>query len=261
MNTINWEDIPPQRHQVILQQQHLVMLVVMADTTSVASSLTYPICGSTVHNCSNVILHQDAVILTTEPSKPPIPITIHSPVTHVTIQTSCCDKTKDCPGLHCIFNSGAALSTANYHFMEAVIRQYLHIVRQIFLPDDYTAIILSGIVSSEVDGPITTELSVGFELHLPYHTKDSSTTSFLVTAGLDVAVNVILVLPFIKATGMIADFVDTVCEAKYLCCPPFPINFKRATKSIPAFTDTGARTFVNVNNRKVIHILGLLNAF
>jgi hypothetical protein len=60
---------------------------------------------------------------------------------------------------------------------------------------------------------------------------------------------------------MIADFLDNVCKAKHLCYPPFLINFKRATKSIPAFTDTGARTFVHANDRKVIHILGLLNAF
>ncbi len=76
---------------------------------------------------------------------------------------------------------------ANYHFVEAVIRQYLHIAKQICLPNNYAAIILSGIISSEVDGPITTELSVGFELHLPYHTKDGSTTSLLVAAGPDIA--------------------------------------------------------------------------
>jgi hypothetical protein len=261
VNTINWEDIPLQRREVILQQQQSLMLVVTADTTSVASSLTSPNCGSMACNCSNIVLHQDAVVLTTEPSKPPILITIHSLMAHVTLQTGCCDETKDFPGLCCIFNSGAALNRANYRFMEAVITQYPHIVKQIYIPNDYAAIILSSIVSSKVDGPITTELSMGFKLHLPYHTKDGSTTSLLVVAGPDVAVNVILGLPFIKATGMIANSVDNVCKAKQLCCPLFPINFKCATKFIPAFTDTGACTFINANNRKVIHIHGLLNAF
>jgi hypothetical protein len=261
VNMINWEDIPAQRRKVILQQQQSLMSVVMADTTSVASSLTSPTCSSTTNHCPNVVLHQDAVVLAMEPSMPPIPITIHNPMAHVTLQTGSCDETKDCPGIRCLFDSGAALNMVNYHFMEAVICQYPHIIKQIYLPDNYAAIILSRIVSSAMDGSITTKLSVGFELHLPYHTKDGSNTSLLIAAGPDIAKNVILVLPFIKATGMIADFVDYVCKAKHLCCAPFPINFKRATKSIPAFTDSGACTFVNANNRKVIHILGLLNTF
>jgi hypothetical protein len=261
MNTINWEEIPLQRREMILQQQQSLMFVVTADMTSVTSSLMSPTHSSTARNCSNIVLHQDTVILATEPSKPPILITIHSPMAHVTLQTSCCDETKDCPGLCCIFDSGAALNTANYHFMEAVIRQYPHIMKQIYLPNDYAAIILSSIVSSKADSPITTELSVGFELHLPYHIKDGSTISLLVTAGPDIAINAILGLPFIKGMGMITDFVDNVCKAKHLYCPPFPIDFKRAMKSIPAITDTGVRTFVNASDRKVIHILGLLIAF
>jgi hypothetical protein len=238
VNTINWEDIPPQRREVILQQQRLLMSVVMADTTSVASSLVSPTRGSTAHNCPNVALHQEAVVLATEPSKPPIPITIHSPMAHVTLQTGCCDKTKDCPGLCCVFDSGVALNTANYHFMEAVIRQYPHIVKQMYLPNDYAAIVLSGIVSSKADGPITTELvSVGFELHLPYHTKDGSNTSLLVAAGPDVAVNVILGLPFIKAKGMIADFVDNVARQNIFAAlhSPSTSNAQRSP-SLPSRT-------------------------
>ena len=108
------------------------------------------------------------------------------------------------------------------------------------MPAKYTAIVLSGIVTASNAEPITTELPVGFEIHLPYLTKDGSETSLLVAAGPDVAVNLILGLPFIKATGMIGDFVDNVCQAKHLLCDPFPIDFKRATKSIPVFTATSA---------------------
>ena len=108
------------------------------------------------------------------------------------------------------------------------------------MPAEYAAIVLSGIVTSSNNEPITTELPVGFEIHLPYLTKDGSETSLLVAAGPDVAVNLILGLPFIKATGMIGDFVDNVCQAKHLLCEPFPIDFKRATKSIPVFTAASA---------------------
>jgi hypothetical protein len=43
--------------------------------------------------------------------------------------------------------------------------------------------------------------------------------------GPNVLVNMIIGLPFIKATGMILDFVDDVAECKHLDCPPFPVDF------------------------------------
>jgi hypothetical protein len=132
-----------------------------------------------------------------------------------------------------MLDTGASLSTTNFHYMEAVVRQYPQILKAIYLPEDYAAIILSGIITSSAATPITTELSVGFKIHLPYVTKDGNDTSLLVAAGPDVAVNLILGLPFIKATGMIVDFIDNVCNAKHLICDPFPIDFCRATKSIP----------------------------
>jgi hypothetical protein len=64
----------------------------------------------------------------------------------------------------------------------------------------------------------------------------------MVAAGPDVAVNIALGLPFIKAMGMVADFVDNVCEAKNSLCEPFPIDFRRATKSIPVFQSSPDRT-------------------
>jgi len=149
------------------------------------------------------------------------------------------------------------LSTANFHFMEAVVHQFPHILKRIYMPAEYTAIVLSGIVTSSNDDPITTELSVGFEIHLPYLTKDGSETSLLIAAGPDVAVNLILGLPFIKATGMIGDFVDNVCQAKHLLCEPFPIDFTRASKSIPVFSAANAPCNVG-DTRGATHILAAL---
>jgi hypothetical protein len=105
-----------------------------------------------------------------------------------------------------------------------------------------------------------TELPVGFEIHLNYLTKDGSETSLLVAAGPDVAVNLILGLPFIKATGLICDFVDNVCQAKHLLCDPFPIDFKHALKSIPVFLVTGAPCNVNnpLNTLRVLASLGTI---
>jgi len=59
-------------------------------------------------------------------------------------------------------------------------------------------------------------------------------------AGPDIAVNLILGLCFIKAMGMIADFINNVCQAKHLLCGPFPINYWCATKSILVVGDHNA---------------------
>ncbi len=100
-----------------------------------------------------------------------------------------------------------------------------------------------------------------FPTKLPYTTKDGNYTSLLVAAGPDVAVNLILGLPFIKATDMIADFVDNVCEAKNLLCNPFLIDFKRATKSIPVFTDSAAVSQSHsTQERSVLQVLNMLRS-
>ncbi len=129
--------------------------------------------------------------------------------------------------------------------------------KQIYMPAEYAAIVLSGIATASNTEPITTELPVGFKIHLPYLTKDGSETSLLVPAGPDVAVNLILSLPFIKASGMIGDFVDNVCQAKHLLCNPFPIDFKRTTKSIPVFMAAPAPCNVR-DTRDSLHVLASL---
>jgi hypothetical protein len=117
---------------------------------------------------------------------------------HITLETGTAKKEKDCPNLSCVFDTGAALSTANFHFMEAVVRQFPHILKRIYMPAEYAAIVLSGIITSSNDEPITTELPVGFEIHLPYLTTDGNETSLLVAAGPDVAVISFSVYPSSK---------------------------------------------------------------
>jgi hypothetical protein len=47
----------------------------------------------------------------------------------------------------------------------------------------------------------------------------------------------IIGLLFIKATGMILDFIDDVAECKHLDCPPFAIDFRRTSNHVPTITD------------------------
>jgi hypothetical protein len=251
---MNWEDIPEKRREVLLGQQRAQLNT--PDTSSV-STISGATPNGSVIRCSNITLLQDVVVLSTQSLKPQIPIAIHSPMPHLSLQTGTAKDERDCPALRCMLDTGASLSTANFHYMEAVVRQYPHILKAIYLPDNYAAIVLSGIVTSSSDAPITTELPVGFEIHLPYTTKDGNETSLLVATGPDVAVNLILGLPFIKAMGMIVDFIDNVCQAKHLLCDPFPIDFRRATKSIPALGDRDAAGN-GVDFSEVDQVLGTL---
>jgi hypothetical protein len=140
--------------------------------------------------------------------------------------------------------------------MEVLVWQYPHILKPIDLPEDYAAIIPSGIITSPTKAPITTKLSVGFELHLPYITE----TSLLVAAGPDIAVNLIFGLLFIKATGMIANFIDIVCEAKHLICSLFPIDFCCATKSISVCGDWDAASH-SIEFQEVFKVLGFIKVY
>jgi hypothetical protein len=96
----------------------------------------------------------------------------------------------------------------------------------------YAPIVLSGIVQAN-DAAVTTELEVGFQFHLLYRTSGGNSSSLLIATGPNVLVNTIIGLPFIKATGMILDFVDNVAECKHLDCPPFPMDFWRTSNHVP----------------------------
>jgi hypothetical protein len=260
LNTVNWEDIPEKRREILAAQHHASLGKVIPSSASSASSTLTGGSSPSIIRRGTVTLHQDVVVLSTQSSKPQVPITIYCPMPHLSLQTGTSKEEKDCPALCCMFDTGASLNTAIFHYMEAVIRQYPHILKAIYLPDDYAAIILSGIVTSPMEAPITTKLSVGFELHLPYVTKDGDDTSLLIAAGPDVAVNLILGLPFIKATGIIADFIDNVFEAKHLICDPFPINFRRATKSVPVYGDPNVASH-SIEFQEVLHALGSIKAY
>jgi hypothetical protein len=103
-------------------------------------------------------------------------------------------------------------------------------------PDDYTPIVLSGVVQSNQES-VMTELKVGFLFHLPYRTREGDTSSLMVATGPNVSINTILGLPFMEATGMILDLVDKVVDCKYLDCPPFPVDFCRTSNHVPVLDD------------------------
>jgi hypothetical protein len=62
-------------------------------------------------------------------------------------------------------------------------------------------------------------------------------SSLLIEMGPHILVNTIIGLPFIKANGMILDFVVNVAECKHLNCPPFAIDYCRTRHHVPAITE------------------------
>jgi hypothetical protein len=164
---------------------------------------------------------------------------IQSFLPHISLQLGTTSDDPNAPMIRCMVDTGTALNTGNYSFYAAIAKRYPHCIAKVFLPKDYSPIILSGVIDDDAQA-ITTDLSVAFQFHLPYLTCDGSTTSIIIATGSQVSVNAIIGLPFIKATGMIIDTVDNIVEVKHLVCEPFPIDFCRATKYVPAISDDRA---------------------
>jgi hypothetical protein len=136
-------------------------------------------------------------------------------------------------------DTGTALNTRNYSFYPAIAKRYPHCIAKVFLPEDYSPIILLGVINDDMQA-ITTDLSVAFQFHLPYLTRDGNMTFIIIATSPQVNVNAIIGLPFIKATGMIMYTLDNVVKVKHFVCKPFPIEFCHATKYVPAISDDRA---------------------
>ena len=101
---------------------------------------------------------------------------------------------------------------------------------------DYNPIVLSGIVQRGGES-ITTKLTVGFQFHLPYVTRDGDTTSILIATGPHATANMIVGLPFIQATRAVIDLSDNVVGLRAFYAPPFPLEYCRATVHVPVMEE------------------------
>jgi hypothetical protein len=130
----------------------------------------------------------------------------------------------------------AALTTGNFHFVAAVAKRYPQCVAKIFVPEDYNPIVLSGIVQQGGES-VTMELTVGFQFHLPYLTKDGSPMSIVIAMGPHMTVNTIVGLPFIQATRAIIDLPDNVANLHAIDAPPFPIEYRHTMVHVPVIEE------------------------
>jgi hypothetical protein len=169
----------------------------------------------------------------TPPSRRVLPVPIQAAFPHITLQLGSVLSCGNCPAIRCVVNTAASLTMGNLHFFADIAKAYPHTVASIHSPDDYSPITLSGIVQQGGES-VTTDLSVGFQFHLPYLTCEGNPTSLIVATGCDVTVNIILGLPFITQTRMVIDTLDQVAECPAFDTPPFPIDFRRAMCAVPA---------------------------
>jgi hypothetical protein len=120
------------------------------------------------------------------------------------------------PSIRCTVDTCAALSTGSFHFHASVAERFPYCVAKVFSLKEYLPIVLSGIVQSSEQAIVTTKLEVGWQLQLPYRTKEGDNTSFSIATGPRVSINSILGLSFMQATGLITDLVDNIAKCKHL---------------------------------------------
>jgi len=232
------------REQVLLSLKHGHCEI--SDSTSVASSITNPSsvlptanagrgrgAGGQVSSGSRIFIVDVPVLAAGPALKPMMPIAIHSNLPHIVMQFG---TTLDCPNspsVRCAVDSCTALSTGNFHYFASLATRFPHCLAKVFAPQDYTPIVLSGVVQSHQHEAVTTDLEVGFQFHLPYNTTAGEDALLLIATGPHVSVNTILGLPFMQGTVMILDLVDNLAGCKYLDCPAFPIDFQRTSNHVP----------------------------
>jgi hypothetical protein len=90
----------------------------------------------------HVMFLYDAQALNTDIHRPVLLVNIQSIMPHIHLQLGTILNNSGCPSICCIVDTVAMLCTGNYHFFAAIAKQYLQCVAKIFLPEDYSPIIL-----------------------------------------------------------------------------------------------------------------------
>ncbi len=173
------------------------------------------------------------VLSAAAPARRILPVPIQTCFPHIILQLGQVLGCSKCPAIRCVVDTAAAINTGNLYYFAAIAKAFPHAIAVIYSTADHNPIILSGIVQ-QGGSSITTDLTVAFQFHMPYLTREGTNTTFLVACGPNVTVNCILGLPFIQATRMVIDAADNVANLRALDTPPFPIDMRRAMCTEPA---------------------------
>ena len=164
----------------------------------------------------------------------PMPVAISQTMPHMLLGLGPTLETPNCPDIRCAIDTCAGLNTGSYRYLMALARKFPHCLYRIYTSQEFAPIVLSGIVQ-DGENAVTTTLDCTFQFYLPYTLRgDGSSCMISIAAGKDVAVNVILGIPFILAMKMNLDFVDNVATCNALDHPPFPIELRRTSNIVPS---------------------------
>ena len=208
------------------QKKEIRRQVLQSDVSTGSSATANGQC-----NTGPLILMLDVLALNSQ-TLPPLPAPIQTNFPHILLQLGLELDSANCPATYVVVDTAAALSTGSLSHFMTIAKTFPHCVKAVYTTKNHTAITLSGIIR-QGECAISSELPIAFEFHLPYKTKTGADTSFIVACGPDVAVNCIVGLPFILSTNMIFDASDQVAECKALDCPPFRVEYKRASCTVP----------------------------
>ena len=207
------------------QKKEIRRQVLQSDVTGSSANATGPSSGGPL------ILMLDVVAFNSQ-TLPPLPAPIQTNFPHILLQFGLELDSANCPATYVVVDTAAALSTGSLSHFMTIAKTFPHCVKAVYTSKNHTPITLSGIIR-QGERALSSELPIAFEFHLPYKTKTGANTSFIVACGPDVAVNCIVGLPFIMSTHMIFDASDQVAECKALDCPPFKVEYKRASCTAP----------------------------
>ncbi len=128
-----------------------------------------------------MVFMYDMSVLTTQtsPMHPILLVGIQSLLPHILLQLGTTSDSPDVPMIQCMVDTGTALNPGNYSFYAAIAKGYPHCIAKVFLPKDYSPIILLCVIDDDAQG-ITTDLSVAFQFHLSYLTRNGNATFIII---------------------------------------------------------------------------------
>jgi hypothetical protein len=173
------------------------------------------------------------VLSAAAPARRILPIPIQTCFPHMVLQLGQVLGCSKSPAIRCVINTAAAINTGNLHYFAAIAKAFPCIMAAIFSAGDHNPIILSSIVQ-QGGASVTTDLTVAFQFHMPYLTREGTNTTLLIACGPNMTVNCILGLPFTQATKMVIDAANQVADLHALFTPPFPLDLRRAMCTVPA---------------------------
>jgi hypothetical protein len=185
---INYKDMTPGQKQKMHKD---VLAATATSSTATTTTTTSPATRPTVFFMASI------PVLSAPPACCILPVPVQAGFPHLTIQLGLTLGCSNGPAIQCVINTTTALTTGNFHFFAQIAKAYPHTVTAIFSHVNYSPIVLSSIIQQNGKS-VTTDLTVAFQFHMPYLTREGAPSTLLVATGPHVTVNTILGLPFIS---------------------------------------------------------------